>query len=128
MNVLGKSVARTMRATVQNPSSLIVIQDCMNLQPGTMRHRAGGQPYGHRGIRSILKNLNVGLPDRANTPFHRLQIGIGRAGDAPTYVLGPLSAFEKQYWSANGEGIDQVWHHIEKMARKQRALLEPVEP
>jgi len=124
MNVLGNSVARAVRATVQNPSSLIVLQDCLTLQPGTMRHKAGGQPDGHRGVRSINKFLHV---DQDRATFHRLQIGIGRAGDAQSYVLGPLSAFEKQHWSANGEGTDQVWHEIEKIARRQRALFKPVE-
>lgn len=125
MNILGKSVARAVRATVETHSSLIVIQDCLTLQPGTMRHKPGGQPDGHRGVRSIIKFLNAG---QEGTPFHRLQIGIGRAGDASSYVLGPLSAFEKEHWSANGEGTDQVWHHIEKIARRQRAMLEQVEP
>jgi len=124
MNVLGNSVARTVRATVQDPSFLIVLQDCLTLQPGTLRLRTGGQPDGHRGLRSINKFLRVG-DDGAR--FHRLQIGIGRAGDAQAYVLGPLSAFEKQHWSSNGEGVDQVWHEIEKIARRQRAIVKPVE-
>lgn len=114
MNVLGKSVAKTMRETVVNPSNMIVLQDDLNHAPGTLKAKFGGKPDGHRGIRSINKFVHC----EDTIKYHRLLVGIGRSGEVRQYVLGPLSSFEKQYWAADGEGIDQVWQAIERIAQK----------
>ena len=111
MNILGPSVAKAMRSTVQDPSSLIVIQDSLHDLPGTVKTKFSGSPNGHNGIKSISKSLG---PD---VGYHRLLVGIGRAGDSvAAYVLGPLSAFEREHWAATGEGVDQVWRLIERIA------------
>ena len=112
MNILGPEVAKACRATVDKPSNMIVIQDTMYLEPGKLKTKFGGSPENHRGIRSI----NKGLGDDPN--FFRLQVGIGRSGNAAEWVLGPLSGYEKQHWASNGEGIDEVWTKIEQIAKR----------
>ena len=106
-----------MRGTVGTPANMIVIQDDMNHAPGVLKYKFAGAPGGHRGIRSINKFVHLNKADE--NKYHRLLVGIGRAEDAKKYVLGPLSSYEKQYWSADGEGIDQVWREIEKIVQKR---------
>ncbi|TDL26075.1 peptidyl-tRNA hydrolase [Rickenella mellea] len=108
MNVLGHQVAKVRRATVPSTASMIVIHDDLNLTPATVKRKFGGSPSGHRGVRSVLSKVQ-------SEPFHRLQIGIGRRGDAKEYVLGRLDAFEREFWGPNGEGIDLVWEQIIKI-------------
>ena len=112
MNIVGQPVARALRETVQTPSRLVVLQDSLIHEPGRLKTKFGGSPQGHRGIRSIAHSLN------GEQGFHRLQLGIGRAGSAAEYVLGPLNSFEKQFWGENGEGVDLVWKELEKIARQ----------
>jgi len=112
MNILGKEVAKACQATVETPLNMIVIQDHMYLEPGKLKVKFGGSPENHRGIRSINKAFG-GDPD-----YFRLQVGIGRAGNAAEWVLGPLSGFERQHWSSNGEGMDDVWSKIEQIEKR----------
>lgn len=112
MNILGNEVAKACRATVQNPSNMIVIQDSMYLEPGKLKVKFGGSAENHNGIRSINKGLG------SNPDYFRLQAGIGRAGNAAEWVLGPLSGFERQHWSSNGEGMDDVWSKIEQIEKR----------
>ncbi|EJD03195.1 peptidyl-tRNA hydrolase [Fomitiporia mediterranea MF3/22] len=115
MNVLGNAIGKACRATVQDPRSVIVIQDTMYLEPGRMKVKYGGQPEGHRGIRSVSKFLHT-------QDFFRLQVGIGRTGDAKEYVLGPLSSYEKMNYSVDGKGIDEAWACIEDIAKRMEKL------
>ncbi|KAI5123882.1 hypothetical protein M0805_005699 [Coniferiporia weirii] len=112
MNILGPAVGKACRETVEKPSSMIVIQDTLNLEPGRLKIKFGGSPDGHRGIRSITNGVNH------DSNYFRLLVGIGRYGDAKEYVLGPLSAYEKRHWSANGAGTDEVWECIETIAKR----------
>lgn len=112
MNLVGPAVGKAFRHTVKRPENLIVITDTLYHPPGVVRAKFAGQPSGHRGIRSIIKGLNH------DPNFHRLLIGIGQGGEAASYVLGPLSSYEKQHWAPEGEGIDDIWERIGVIASR----------
>lgn len=111
MNIVGQPVARALRVTAQSPSSLIVLQDSLNHEPCSLKLKFGGSPSGHRGVCSIIHSL------QGNREFYRLMLGIGRGSVAREYVLGPLSSHEKEFWGINGEGVELVWEHLEKIAK-----------
>ena len=115
MNVVGQPVARALRATVQEPSHLVVLHDTLHLPPGQVKTKFGGSPSGHRGVRSVIRFLT------GDQDFYRLQLGIGHSAPVVEYVLGPLSSFEKSFWGVQGEGTDLVWDAIEDIARKVEA-------
>ena len=119
MNILGPSVRTTLRAHDLLPSSLVVIHDELRLAPlklkaqPTLPSKKFAQS-GHGGLKSITAALST----RA---FHRIQVGIGNpgaGGDVPVYVLDRLSATEKRHWSVDGEGVEQAWMVLERIARQ----------
>lgn len=112
MNILGSSVGKVVRRMNQSPSSLIVIQDSLHHEPGSLKIKFGGSTEGHRGIRSVTKGLNH------DPNYFRLLAGIGRRGYVQPYVLGQLSGFEKQHWSPDGKGVEEVWDRIEIIAKR----------
>ncbi|OCB88468.1 peptidyl-tRNA hydrolase [Sanghuangporus baumii] len=115
MNVQGQPIAKASRYAGIQPHSVIVMHDTMKLQPACLRVKYGGAPDGHRGIRSVNKFLHT-------LDYFRIQVGVGRSGDAKEYVLGPLSAFEKQHFGVNGEGTDEVWEAIGDIAKRMDKL------
>ena len=116
MNVLGKAVYRTLRGTVGDPRRMIVIHDCLYQNPGQIKLSDKVSPGGHRGVRSVNKALYASQPDQ----YYRLHVGIGNNEKVKNreFVLKPLSAYEKEHYSPNGAGIDDVWKLIEKAALK----------
>jgi PTH1 family peptidyl-tRNA hydrolase len=71
MNESGRSVAAALRFFKLEPSSLLVVHDEVDLEPGRLQARIGGGLAGHNGLRSIAQQL--GTPE-----FMRLRIGVGR--------------------------------------------------
>ena len=52
-----------------------------------------------------------------NQDFHRLRVGIGRgeSADVAGYVLGALSAEEREFWSVDGRGSVVVLDALKKI-------------
>jgi PTH1 family peptidyl-tRNA hydrolase len=73
-----------------DPAETLIVHDETELSFGTTGFRCGGGLGGHKGLRSVRKNL--GTPD-----FWRFRIGIGRParGDLSSHVLGRFSAEEE---------------------------------
>lgn len=85
MNESGGPVARLLKKLDLQPSSLLVFHDELDLDPGTVKLKAGGGSAGHNGVQSLCDALGT-------QEFARLRIGIGR----PTrrgrdYVLDALT-------------------------------------
>jgi len=70
MNLSGLAVAELLQAYQETPEHLIVIYDDLDLPLGTLRIRPRGGHGGHKGVKSIIENLDT------NT-FIRIRIGIG---------------------------------------------------
>jgi PTH1 family peptidyl-tRNA hydrolase len=71
MNASGESVSRLVKRLKITPADLIVIHDDLDLPPGKIRIRLGGNSAGHKGIDSIIDKLG-------SRDFYRIRVGIGR--------------------------------------------------
>lgn len=71
MNASGESVSRLVKRLKITPVDLIVIHDDLDLPPGKIRIRLGGNSAGHKGIDSIIDKLG-------SRDFYRVRVGIGR--------------------------------------------------
>jgi peptidyl-tRNA hydrolase, PTH1 family len=92
MNESGRSLAAAARFFKVEPSSLVVVHDDVDLEPGRLQARLGGGLAGHNGLRSIAKSLGT-------NDFLRLRIGVGRPGrgdrrPVADYVLSPFEPEE----------------------------------
>lgn len=83
MNHSGMAVKALVRQKGYSPSDILVICDDLSLPFGSLRLRAKGSAGGHKGLLSIISELQ-------SDGFHRLRMGIGHPGsgrDVPDYVL-----------------------------------------
>jgi PTH1 family peptidyl-tRNA hydrolase len=83
MNESGQSVASLMRYFAIEPSSVLVVHDDLDLEPGAVRLKEGGGHGGHNGLRDLIRNLD-------SNEFIRLRLGIGHPGhpdEVTDYVL-----------------------------------------
>ncbi len=71
MNESGKAVKKAMDYYGENPSSIIVFHDELELKFGNVKTKFGGGHKGHNGIRSIID-------ETGSADFHRIRFGIGR--------------------------------------------------
>lgn len=98
MNRSGEAVAALVRKFGIQPSGgLLVIVDDADLPFGRFRIRPSGSSGGHKGLESILRDLDT-------SAFNRFRIGVGRPGRAGEaageeglrdYVLDPFSEDEQ---------------------------------
>ena len=111
MNVSGPSVQKILRKSSHTPQNLAVICDSLLHKPNVVSQKLGGSANGHNGVKSVISAL--GTPD-----FYRLRIGIGKneGVDAAEYVLQRLSNHEREFWGTNGQGLDLLLEHIERVA------------
>lgn len=116
MNILGKPVYKALRGTVGDPRRMVVIHDSLNWSPGQTKLSDKVSPEGHRGVESVNHAVYASQAEQ----YYRLHVGIGRTETLRNrdFVLGPLSSYEKEHFSANGSGIDDVWAWIEEAALK----------
>ncbi|HBV99270.1 MAG: peptidyl-tRNA hydrolase [Peptococcaceae bacterium BICA1-7] len=102
MNLSGQSVAALLNWFKIPVANLIVVYDDLDLPPGKIRIRARGGHGGHRGMESIIGNLNSG-------DFPRIRVGIGRPENADyevsDWVLGRLSEEEEKL---SGEALKRA--------------------
>ena len=83
MNESGQSVASLTRYFAIEPSSLLVVHDDLDLEPGVVRLKEGGGHGGHNGLRNLIRHLD-------SNDLVRLRLGIGHPGypdDVTDYVL-----------------------------------------
>jgi len=97
MNRSGQAVNRLVNKFKIDLNDLLVIHDDLDLPLGTIRFRHGGSSGGHKGIDSIIYELE-------GHDFLRLKIGIGRPltpipeiieDDIVSYVLSDFTSEEK---------------------------------
>lgn len=92
MNQSGLSIKSFISSYGISPSRLIVIHDDMDLQLAEVRIRDRGDSGGHRGVESVIDNLDT-------RDFLRIRIGIGRPTpftDPVDFVLGECSPSEME--------------------------------
>ena len=98
MNLSGRSVSRLIKRFNVDLDDLLVIHDDLDLPLGKIRIRRGGSAGGHKGINSIIYELE-------SQDFSRLKIGVGHPAvssleiseaDVITYVLNDFTPEETE--------------------------------
>jgi peptidyl-tRNA hydrolase, PTH1 family len=74
MNLSGQAVGALCRFHKIAPTDILVVQDELDLKPGTARIKFGGGTGGHNGLKDIQAHL--GTPE-----YWRLRLGIGHPRD-----------------------------------------------
>jgi len=103
MNLSGESVRCALQFYKIAPPELLVIYDDFDLPLGSVRFRENGGPGTHNGMRSIIEK--IGTED-----FPRLRLGTKpekEVRDLSAYVLGNMTAKEKQIWQGNAEEMEK---------------------
>jgi PTH1 family peptidyl-tRNA hydrolase len=84
MNDSGSSVrSLATRFGIDEPASIVIVHDELDLPPGTVRLKAGGGLAGHNGLRSVQSHLH-------SSDFVRVRIGVGKppsAAQGASHVL-----------------------------------------
>ena len=84
MNDSGSSVrSLATRFGIDEPESIVIVHDELDLPPGTVRLKAGGGLAGHNGLRSVKSHLH-------SSDFLRVRIGVGKppsAAEGASHVL-----------------------------------------
>jgi len=88
MNRSGLAVADIL-GQLEDPVSIMILYDDLDLPVGRIRIKAGGGSGGHRGVESVIHHLG-------HTDFVRVRIGIGREAGIPAaeYVLSEFTVDE----------------------------------
>ncbi len=93
MNESGQAVSKLMRRYgFKSVDELIVIQDELDLAPGTVKIKKGGGLSGHNGLRSIASHV-------ATQEFIRVRLGVGKPSNkeqGANHVLSKVPAAERQ--------------------------------
>lgn len=97
MNRSGEAVLQMTRRLKISPGEILLVYDCLDLPLGRIRFRSGGSSGGHRGVQSVIEQLQT-------QQFARLRIGIGRPDrEAVDYVLSQWTPGEKSVFQ---QGVD----------------------
>ena len=90
MNRSGAPLRAALKQTDVEPATdLLVVADDIDLPLGRIRLRRSGSAGGHNGLRDIIATLGT-------DEFHRLRVGVGRAGEAASHVLATFGPGERE--------------------------------
>ena len=106
MNNSGMAVADYCRYFQNTPEELLVVYDDIDLPLGTLRFKPNGGSGGHKGLESIIYQLE-------SEDFNRLRIGISaenEMGPSERYVLSP---FPKDWKEKINEMIEKACDGID---------------
>ena len=112
MNLSGEAVLSVMDWYKITAEDIIVIYDDLDLELGRIRLRQKGSSAGHRGLESIIYNLNSDV-------FNRIKIGIGRPENKDfkinNFVLSKFSSEEAPFMNkALEKACDAIEHILKK--------------
>jgi PTH1 family peptidyl-tRNA hydrolase len=95
MNDSGSAVVLLVRRFgVEDPRSLLIVHDELDLPPGTLQVKEGGGLAGHNGLRSVEAHLHTNA-------FVRVRVGIGKpTGPGADHVLGKPSRTDREALAA----------------------------
>lgn len=94
MNDSGRALSQLVRRHPPGDfSELVVVHDELDLEPGTVKVKAGGGLAGHNGLRSISEHLGT-------TDFTRVRIGVGKppggSSRGADWVLSKVSGVTRE--------------------------------
>ena len=109
MNLSGQAVSALCRFHKITPENILVVQDELDLKPGSARIKLGGGTGGHNGLKDIQAHLDT-------ADYWRLRLGIGhprdiagdgRVMDVADYVLRrPLQSEQKLIETSIKNGLE----------------------
>jgi len=108
MNESGKVVREIMDGLRISPENFVIIYDDLDIPVGEIRVRKEGGPGTHRGMNSIIRELE-------STKFPRIRLGIGSSlseNDVTSFVLSSFNKEEK--------------HLLQKSLEKAQEALEMI--
>ena len=101
MNNSGEGVSYLLTRFAAKVEDLVVIYDDMELPLGSLRIRTSGSDGGHKGVRSIIAELDT-------EDFPRIRLGIGPAPPEQDPVEFLLSAFSNEEAAAVDRAVETV--------------------
>jgi len=111
MNESGLAVRNlATRFGIDDPASIIVVHDELDLPPGTVRVKSGGGLAGHNGLRSLQSHLH-------STDFVRVRIGVGKPPSARQGAAHVLNRPPKDVRSQLEGAIERAADTVEHIAR-----------
>ncbi len=110
MNESGSSV-RTLatRFGIDEPTSIVIVHDELDLPPGTVRLKAGGGLAGHNGLRSVQSHLH-------SSDFLRVRIGVGKPPSAAEGASHVLRRPAKAVRELLGASVETAADAVERIA------------
>jgi PTH1 family peptidyl-tRNA hydrolase len=111
MNESGSAV-RTLvkRFGIEEPDTLLVVHDELDLPPGTVRIKVGGGLAGHNGLRSIQAHLHT-------SDFLRIRIGVGKPPSAAQGADHVLSRPPPAVRELLATSVQSAAEAVERIAR-----------
>lgn len=106
MNSSGEAVKKVSQRLEIPIHRIIVIHDDLDLPLGTLRIKVGGGDGGHRGIRSVAKELDT-------KEFARVRLGVGRPPEGVEVLNYVLSSFLPEEKDRLREMIQQAKKAVE---------------
>ncbi len=106
MNNSGVAVKQILAGRNIQPDKLLVIYDDLDIPLGEIRIRKGGGPGTHKGMASIVREIET-------TEFPRMRLGIGPLPDGEDAVDYVLSPFEKREGPLLEDGFSKAREALE---------------
>jgi len=101
MNLSGKGVKNFLDNYNLEPQEILIVQDDLDLNLGSIRIRFNGKDGGHNGIKSIIQELQT-------SNFYRLRIGIGKPIDKSETINYVLGEFTEEEWKILSKVINKT--------------------
>jgi PTH1 family peptidyl-tRNA hydrolase len=111
MNESGRPVARLVRKQGVPVERLVIVQDELDLAPGTVRIKVGGGTAGHNGLRSIETALR-------SRDFLRVRIGVGKPPSKFEGADHVLSSFTPDERALVDDASDRALEGIRALVRE----------
>ena len=110
MNDSGSAVRSLVtRFGIDEPSSVVVVHDELDLPPGTVRLKAGGGLAGHNGLRSVQSHLH-------SSDFLRVRIGVGKPPSAAQGASHVLRRPPKAVRELLADSVETAADAVERIA------------
>ena len=110
MNDSGSAVrSLATRFGIDEPASIVIVHDELDLPPGTVRLKAGGGLAGHNGLRSVQSHLHT-------SDFLRVRIGVGKPATAAQGASHVLRRPPKAVRELLAESVQVAADAVERIA------------
>ena len=106
MNNSGVAVKQILAGRNIRPEKLLIVYDDLDIPLGEIRIRKGGGPGTHKGMASIVREIET-------TEFPRMRLGIGPLPDGEDAVDYVLSSFEKKESPLLEDGLTKAREALE---------------